>query len=108
MHNWVVIRNIAYYNPTMILSVTHKELRHYYEDGNGSKLSSEYLKKIARILTSLDAVTSEDDIMALGSGIHKLSGDLSDFWSIKVSANYRIIFKFDKGDVFEVDYLDYH
>ena len=46
--------------------------------------------------------------MALGSGIHKLSGDLSDFWSIKVSVNYRIIFKFDNGDVFEVDYLDYH
>ena len=92
----------------MILSINHKGLRLYYEDGNGSKLSSEYLKKIARILTSLDAVTSEDDIIALGSGIHKLSGDLSDFWSIKVSVNYRIIFKFDNGDVFEVDYLDYH
>jgi toxin HigB-1 len=92
----------------MILSINHKGLRLYYEEGNGSKLSSEYLRKIARILTSLDAVTSEEDIVALGSGIHKLSGDLSDFWSIKVSANYRIIFKFDNGDVFEVDYLDYH
>ncbi len=92
----------------MILSINHKGLRLYYEEGNGSKLSSEYLRKIARILTSLDAVTSEEDIMALGSGIHKLSGDLSDFWSIKVSANYRIIFKFDNGDVYEVDYLDYH
>jgi toxin HigB-1 len=92
----------------MILSINHKGLRLYYEEGNGSKLSSEYLRKIARILTSLDAVTSEEDIVALGSGIHKLSGDLSDFWSIKVSENYRIIFKFDNGDVFEVDYLDYH
>jgi proteic killer suppression protein len=92
----------------MILSISHKGLRLYYEEGNNSKLPSEYSRKIARILTSLDAVTSEEDIVALGSGIHKLSGDLSDFWSIKVSANYRIIFKFDSGDVFEVDYLDYH
>ena len=92
----------------MILSINHKGLRLYYEDGNSSKLPSEYLRKIARILTSLDAVTSEEDILAMGSGIHKLSGDFSDFWSIKVSANYRIIFKFDSGDVFEVDYLDYH
>jgi len=108
LHNWAVIRNIAYYSPIMILSIIHKGLRIYYEDGNGSKLPSEYLRKIARILTSLDAVTSEEDIMALGLGIHKLSGDLSDFWSIKVSANYRIIFRFDNGDIFEVDYLDYH
>jgi toxin HigB-1 len=92
----------------MITSINHKGLRLYYEDGNSSKLPSEFLKKIARILTSLDAVSSEEDILALGSGIHKLSGDLSDFWSIKVSVNYRIIFAFSNGDVSEVDYLDYH
>jgi proteic killer suppression protein len=86
----------------MIISINHKGLRLYYEDGNSSKLPSEFLKKIARILTSLDAVSSEEDILALGSGIHKLSGDLSDFWSIKVSANYRIIFVFNNGDVSEV------
>jgi toxin HigB-1 len=45
----------------MILSISHKGLRLYYEDDNDSKLPSEYLRKIARILTSLDAVTSEDD-----------------------------------------------
>jgi flagellar biosynthesis protein FlhB len=61
LYNWVVIRNIAYYNPIMILSISHKGLRLYYEDDNDSKLPSEYLRKIARILTSLDAVTSEDD-----------------------------------------------
>jgi toxin HigB-1 len=92
----------------MIISINHKGLRLYYEDGNSSKLPSEFLKKIARILTSLDAVSSEEDILALGSEIHKLSGDLSNFWSIKVSANYRIIFAFSSGDVSEVDYLDYH
>lgn len=108
MYNWVVIRKIMYYNPILILSIIHKGLRLYYEDGNGSKLSSEYLREIARILTSLDAVPSEGDIVALGFRIHKLLGDLSNFWSIEVSANYRIIFKFDNGDVFEVDYLDYH
>lgn len=100
--------NITYYNLVMILSINHKGLKLYYEEGNGSKLPSEYLRKIARILTSLDAVNTEEDIVALGSGIHKLSGNLSDFWSIKVSANYRIIFRFDSGDVSEVDYLDYH
>jgi proteic killer suppression protein len=92
----------------MIETISHKSLRLYFEDGNGSKLPREQLSKISRILTALDAVSSEDDIRALGSGIHKLTGSLKDFWSIKVSANYRIIFRFEDGDVFDVDYLDYH
>jgi proteic killer suppression protein len=92
----------------MIATIIHKNLRLYFEDGNGSKLPHEQLTKIARILSALDAVSSEDDIKALGSGIHKLSGNMKDFWSIKVSANYRIIFRFEAGDVFDIDYLDYH
>jgi len=92
----------------MIVSIQHKGLRLYYEDGNGAKLPAVYLKKIARLLTSLDAVSSTDDIVQLGSGIHKLTGDLAEFWSVSVSANYRIIFRFDNGDVHDVDYVDYH
>ncbi|MEO6685824.1 MAG: type II toxin-antitoxin system RelE/ParE family toxin [Dyadobacter sp.] len=43
-----------------------------------------------------------------GSGLHKLSGNLNDFWSVKVSGKYRIIFKFEDENVYDVDYLDYH
>jgi proteic killer suppression protein len=92
----------------VIQTIRHKNLRLYFEEGNGAKLPYEQLAKIARILTALDAISSEDDIKALGSGIHKLTGGLKDFWSIKVSPNYRIIFRFEDGDIFDVDYLDYH
>jgi proteic killer suppression protein len=92
----------------MIVSIRHKGLRQYYETGNGAKLPSEQLRKIARILTALDAVTSEDDITQLGSSIHKLKGDLADFWALSVTGNYRIIFRFLDNDVLDVDYIDYH
>lgn len=92
----------------MIVSIRHKSLRQYFEEGNGAKLPHDQLAKIARVLSALDAVSSEDDIKALGSGIHKLTGNLKGFWSIKVSANYRITFRFDAGDVFDIDYVDYH
>jgi len=92
----------------MIVSIVHKGLRLYFEEGAGTKLPNEQLGKIARILTALDAVCSTDDIIALGSGIHRLKGEMKDFWSIKVSANYRIIFRFEGGDIFDVDYMDYH
>lgn len=92
----------------MIVTIRNKHLRLYFEDGSSAKLPHDQLAKIARILTALDAISSEDDIRALGSGIHKLTGNLKDFWSIKVSANYRIIFRFEAGDVFDIDYVDYH
>jgi toxin HigB-1 len=92
----------------MIQTITHKGLRQFFEKGSGSKLPAEYLAKIALILDALDAVASEDDIKALGGGIHRLTGNYAGFWSIKVSSNYRIIFRYNKGDVFDVDYVDYH
>lgn len=92
----------------MIETIRNKGLKLYYEDGNGAKLPHDQLGKIARILSALDALSSEDDIKQLGLGIHKLTGNMKDFWSIKVNANYRIIFRFDDGNVFDVDYIDYH
>ncbi|HEY8782309.1 MAG TPA: type II toxin-antitoxin system RelE/ParE family toxin [Mucilaginibacter sp.] len=92
----------------MIESISHKGLRLYYEEGIGSKLPGDQLRKINRILDALDTVTMEEDIWALGSGIHKLSGNMKYFWSIKVSANYRIIFRLDSGNIHDVDYVDYH
>lgn len=92
----------------MIASISHKALRIYYETGNGKGLPAGQLRKIARILTALDAVTSEDDIKQLGSGVHLLKGNLKSFWAISVTGNYRIIFRFITPDVLDVNYVDYH
>ncbi|CAG5068261.1 Endoribonuclease HigB [Dyadobacter sp. CECT 9623] len=92
----------------MIVSIKHKGLLLYYESGNSSKLPASYLRKIVRIFDQLDAVSSLEDVKQLGSGVHRLSGDLAEYWSIKVSPNFRIIFRFEDGDIYDVDYLDYH
>jgi len=80
----------------------------FYEEGSGVKLPSGQLSKIRRIFDMLDAVTSENDIKGLGLSVHKLKGAYAGFWALTVSGNYRIIFRFDAGDVYDVDYLDYH
>lgn len=92
----------------MIESFRHKGLQQFYEEGNGSKLPAQYLRKINRIFDQLEAVTTVSDIQQMGSGIHKLTGDMAEFWSIKVSANYRITFRFDNGEIHDIDYIDYH
>ena len=92
----------------MIRSIRHKGIRLYYEEGNGAKLPNQQLAKIARFLTALDAIDSEVDILALGSGIHQLKGNYKGFWSLTITGNYRLIFRFDPPDVYDVDYVDYH
>ena len=92
----------------MVISIVHKGLRMYYEEGNGQKLPSAQLRKIRRIFDLLDAVSSEADIQSLGYEIHKLKGQYAGFWALSVTGNYRIIFRFNKGDIYDVNYLDYH
>ena len=44
----------------------------------------------------------------LGSRLHPLSGNLKGFYAVNVSGNWRIIFRFEDGNVHDVDYVDYH
>ena len=43
-----------------------------------------------------------------GYRLHPLKGDLKDYGSVTISGNWRIIFRFEDGDAFEVDLVDYH
>jgi toxin HigB-1 len=44
----------------------------------------------------------------LGLRLHPLTGDLKGFWSVTVSGNWRIIFRFDDANVVDADLVDYH
>jgi len=43
-----------------------------------------------------------------GYRLHPLKGDLREFWSVTIRANWRIIFRFQGGDAFDVELIDYH
>ncbi|WP_188935831.1 type II toxin-antitoxin system RelE/ParE family toxin [Puia dinghuensis] len=40
--------------------------------------------------------------------LEKLSGKGKDFYSIRINDQWRIVFKWDKGNALEVEILDYH
>ncbi|GGH26832.1 plasmid maintenance system killer [Sphingobacterium alkalisoli] len=94
----------------MIKSFKHKGLRLLWEEGKTSKLPAELVSRIERMLEVIDrAAKVPDDFDVFPNwNINKLSGDLKDYWSVKVNKNYRIIFRFDEQHVYDVDYLDYH
>jgi proteic killer suppression protein len=92
----------------MVVTFRHKGLRLFYEKGDPSKLPAGQVSKIRLILTRLDAASEVRVMDVPGYGLHPLKGDMAGFWSVKVSGNYRIIFRFKGENVYDVDYLDYH
>lgn len=92
----------------MIINIKHKGLKAFYLKGDSSKLQPNHVNKIRLILSRLDAALNPEDMNVPGYHLHQLTGDLYPFWSVKVDKNYRIIFKFSKENVLDVDYLDYH
>jgi toxin HigB-1 len=60
-------------------------------------------------LNELDAAPSLEPLGKLQSvGLHKLKGNLSEFWSIDVNGPWRILFKFKDGNAYEVHITDPH
>jgi toxin HigB-1 len=92
----------------MIKSIQHKGLRLFYEQEDASKLPAAHVNRIRTILTRLEFAKSLNDIGTPGSRLHPLSGNLKGFYAVNVSGNWRIIFRFDDGNVHDVDYVDYH
>ena len=56
----------------------------------------------------LHAATCLDDIDKPGYRLHALQGKLKEHWAIMVSGNWRIVFRFEDGDAYVVNYEDYH
>ncbi len=92
----------------MIIGFRHKGLKLYCEKGNNSRLAAQQTAKIRLILTRLEASTIPEQINAPGYKFHSLSGDLKRFYSVRVTENYRITFRFEGENVTDVDYTDYH
>lgn len=92
----------------MIKSIRSRALKRFYERGDPSRIRPDHLPKVRYILDVLNAARSMDNINLPGFDLHPLVGDLAGFYSVKVNRNWRIIFRFENGDVLEVDYLDYH
>lgn len=60
------------------------------------------------ILTLLDNAADIKDMNFPGSDMHILKGNMAGFWAVKINGNYRLIFRFENENAFDVDYIDYH
>ena len=60
------------------------------------------------VILHLDNAQEPRDLDLPGYRLHALKGDLKGYWSVRISGNWRIIFRFEDGAAFEVGLVDYH
>ncbi|MCP4270426.1 MAG: Killer protein [Gammaproteobacteria bacterium] len=92
----------------MIKSFKHKGLQTFFETGNTRGIQSNHVNKLRLQLAALDTATNIDDIDIPGYRLHKLKGSRKNIWSITVNGNWRITFNLTDGNVYIVNYEDYH
>lgn len=79
-----------------------------YERGDPSRVGSDLADRVALALADLDEARKPSDLDLPGYRLHPLKGSLKGFWSISVSRNWRMVFRFDDGEAYDVDLIDYH
>jgi proteic killer suppression protein len=92
----------------MILSFKHKGLEKFFKTGKTSGVQIKHSKRLKLILGRLNASTSPTDMNLPGLFLHPLTGKRANSWSVRVSGNWRVTFRFNGGHVEIVNYEDYH
>ncbi len=92
----------------MIENIRHRGLRRFYERGDRSGIGPAISPRVEEILSMLDAAETIEELNLPGYRLHALVGSLKGYWSIRVTGNMRIIFRFEGSSVVDVDLVDYH
>jgi toxin HigB-1 len=91
----------------VIRSFRHRGLKRLW-DGDPSRISAALRDRVENVLAVLDAAAKPADLDLPGYRLHTLKGNLKGQWSITVTGNWRITFRVEEGNIFDVDLTDYH
>jgi proteic killer suppression protein len=92
----------------MIKDFKHKGLGKSFIDNSTRGIQSKHSSKLRMQLAMLNAAIGIDDMDRPGWNLHQMKGQKVGIWSIKVSSNWRVTFRFKDGDALVVNYEDFH
>ena len=92
----------------VIVSIRHKALRQYWSKRQTKGLNAQWVGKLHRILSALDASDRPEDMNYPGSHFHSLSGNRAGRYSVRLTSNVRVTFGWDDDGAVNVDIEDYH
>ncbi len=84
-------------------------MKRFYEQGDSKGLAPDQVKKLTNMLTVLDEAREPEEMGRYpGWRLHPLKGDMKGFWSLTVTGNWRLVFRMESGDAYDLDLTDYH
>jgi toxin HigB-1 len=95
----------------MITHFRHKGLRLLHGEGNAKGVPSAMADKLRKLLFALETAEAVEQLGRFpGWRLHTLKGDLRGWWSLTVTGNWRLIFRYDErtNAASDIDLVDYH
>jgi proteic killer suppression protein len=93
----------------VIKTFKDKHTQQFFETGKSKRLPADLLQRARRRLEYVDLATCLDDLQVPPSNrLHALTRDRADQHSISINDQWRICFRFDKNDAYDVEITDYH
>ena len=89
----------------------HKGLKQLREDGNVKGVPPSVADKLGKLLFAIETAETLNQLGRFpGWKLHPLKGDLKGFWSLTVTGNRRLIFRYDEptNTASDIDFIDYH
>jgi proteic killer suppression protein len=87
----------------------HKGLRRLYEQNDAKALPSEAVDKLRKMLAFLQDIAHATELRDVPTWkAHQLSGDRKGVWSLHVTRNWRLTFRIENGEIWDLDFEDYH
>lgn len=93
----------------MIKSFRTKETEKIFSRRFSRRIPSDLHRVAWRKLAMLDAAERLDDLrVPPGNRLRKLSGEREGEYSIRINDQWRVCFRWSKGDAYDVEIADYH
>jgi toxin HigB-1 len=93
----------------MILSWASSDTEEIWKGHFVRKFPHDMQRTAKRKLVHINSAKVLEDLrIPPGNRLEKLSGDRKGFWSIRINDQWRICFKWEKGNAFEAEIVDYH
>jgi len=96
-------RQLTFYN-----GIRHKGLRNLFEQDDARKVKADQVDRLRLVLSTLDQASDVHDMNQPTFRLHPLKGNRKGVWAVTVRANWRVPFRFEGGDAYDVDLDDYH
>ena len=90
------------------MKIKHRGVRQFVATGSTVGIPRSLASKLRRILSVLDQATGPNELDNPAWRLHPLRGNLVGYWSIRVTGNMRLVFRFDREEVVDIDLVDYH